>query len=121
MYDLSVKTEMMSQGKVNPGERRFKPASVVYWLRFLLAVMAGVANNYLRITSTQPVWGNLAEFAGIALAASFYVVSILIVRYVLRYGEVELKGKHKDITLGGGTFIVVWIMILVLVNSLNIL
>ena len=37
----------------------------------------------------------------------FYLLSVPIVRYILRYGEVELKGKNKYITLGGGTFIVV--------------
>jgi hypothetical protein len=87
-------------------------------MRFLLAIVAGFANDFLRINSTQPTWGNLAQFAGIGLGVCFYVLSILIVRFVFRYGEAELKGKHKDITIGGGTFIVVWIMILVLVNSL---
>jgi uncharacterized membrane protein YhdT len=88
-------------------------------MRFLLAIAAGFANDYLHISSRQPMWGNLAEFAGIGLGVFFYVLSILIVRFVFRYGEAELKGKHKDITIGGGTFIVLWIMVLVLVNSLG--
>jgi len=37
---------------------------------------------------------------------------------VLHYGEVELKGKNKYITSGGGTFIVLWIMVAVLLNTL---
>lgn len=96
-----------------------KPANVVYWMRCLLGIVAGCANDYLHISSTQPMWGNLAQFVGIGLGVCFYAFSILIVRFVFRYGEAELKGKHKYITLGGGTFIVLWIMMLVLVNSLG--
>ena len=105
-----------SQKKFSPS--KIKPTSMVYWLRFLLAVTAGISSSALRISSTQPVWGGTAQYVGIGIGVCFYVVSILIVRYVFKFGEVELKGKHKDVTLGGGTFIVVWIMVLVLANSL---
>jgi hypothetical protein len=116
---VSIKTGEPQQGQANSTVSRIKPASIVYWLRFLLGVAAGIANNILHIASTQPAWGDLAQYGGIGLGVCFYALSVLIVRYGLRYGEAELKGKHKDITLGGGTFIVVWIMVLVLVNSLG--
>jgi hypothetical protein len=107
----------------SPSQKKYsglniKPTSLVYWLRFLLALIAGVSSSALRISSTQPVWGGTAQYVGIGIGACFYAVSILIVRYIFKFGEVELKGKHKDITLGGGTFIVVWVMVLVLANSL---
>ena len=113
-----MKAEADSQGQIKPVGSGIKPATKVYWLRFLMAVLAGVANSYLHISSTQPLWGGLAQYVGIGVGACFYGVSVLIVHYVFKYGEVELKGKHRDITLGGGTFIVVWVMVLVLVNSL---
>jgi hypothetical protein len=53
----------------------------------------------------------------VAVAVVFYIMSVLVVRYVLRYGETELKGKNKDITLGGGTFIVLWVMVAVLLYT----
>ena len=118
---VSIKTgEENRQGQINSTGPRIKPTSIVYWFRFLLAIVAGFTNDYLHIASTQPAWGDLAQYVGIGLGVCFYALSVLIVRYGFRYGEAELKGKHKYITLGGGVFIVVWVMILVLVNSLSI-
>ena len=93
-----------------------KPSSVVYWLRLLMAVAAGFANHFLGISETG--LGDLALPIGIALGAAFYLLSIFIVRNLLRYTDLELKGKNKYITLGGGTFIVLWIMVSVLLNTL---
>ena len=80
-----------------------------------MAIVAGFANNYLHIG--QSTLGDLALFAGIGLGLGFYVISILIVRQGFHFGETELKGKHRDVTLGGGTFIVVWVMVSVVLNT----
>jgi uncharacterized membrane protein len=101
------------QSQIQP---RIKPNSVVYWMRVLIAIAAGFANHLLGIT--QASFGDAALYTGIGLGVLFYLLSVLIVRYVLHYGEVELKGKNRDITLGGGTFIVLWIMVSVLLNTL---
>ena len=120
MLNVSVKSETDNHPvQANPRALKIKPTTAVYWLRFFMAILAGYANDYLHINSMQPNWGNLAQLAGIGLGVCFYALSILIVRFVFRYGEVELKGKHKYVTLGGGTFIVLWVMVLVLVNSLG--
>jgi len=105
----------------NVAEHRIRPPSLVYWLRFSVAIVAGFVNNYLHIGQSNPAIGdpNLALIAGIVLGLGFYALSILIVRYVLRYGDTELKGRHRDVTLGGGTFIVVWVMVSVLLNTLR--
>lgn len=94
---------------------RVKPSSIVYWLRVLLAIFAGFANQLLRIS--EATFGELAFTMAVAVAVVFYIMSVLIVRYILRYGEKELKGKNKDITLGGGTFIVLWVMVAVLLYT----
>jgi hypothetical protein len=107
-----------SQAQVQGGQRRLKPGSVVYWMRFGLALAAGFATHLLRINYAN--WGELAFYIGIGVGIAFYLLSILIVRDVLKYGEVELKGKNRYITLGGGTFIVLWIMLSVLLNTLGI-
>ncbi len=101
---------------LTPTTSKIKPSSLVYWTRFLLAIVAGFANTFLHIGQTT--LGDLALIAGIAVALGFYALSILIVRHVFHLGEIELKGKRRDITLGGGTFIVVWVMVSVVLNTL---
>jgi len=98
------------------GQSKMKPNSVVYWLRLAMAVAAGSANHFLGIS--DKAYGDLALPVAIALGAAFYLLSIFIVRNLLRYSDLELKGKNKYITLGGGTFIVLWIMVSVLLNTL---
>ena len=100
-----------------PPKRRIKPTSIVYWLRVFLAVVAGFANQYLHVN--QANFGDFAIFVGIALGLVIYMFSIFIVQRVLRYGEAELKGKNRHITLGGGTFIILWIVVSVLLNTLS--
>lgn len=94
---------------------RVKPTTLVYWLRVVMAVLAGLTNEILHID--QVGLGDLAQFAGIALGVVFFLLSVFIVRRVLHYGETELKGKNKDITLGGGSFIVMWVVVTVLLYT----
>jgi hypothetical protein len=101
----------------NQARGRIKPASAVYWGRFLLAIAAGFANNFLQIR--QAVLGDLAIFAFIGLGLIFYILSIVVVKFGLKYGEAELKGKNQYVTLGGGAFIVVWVMVAILLNTLS--
>lgn len=93
----------------------------MYWFRFLLAIGAGFANDYLHIGRIALALGDptFALLAGIGLGLGFYLLSVLVVRHVFRFGEAELKGKHRDVTLGGGTYIVVWVMVSVLLNTLG--
>jgi hypothetical protein len=81
-----------------------------------MAVAAGFVNYFLGVTEVS--YGELALPVGIGLGLLFYLLSIVIVRNLLHYGELELKGKNKYITLGGGTFIVIWVMVAVLLNTL---
>lgn len=80
-------------------------------------MVAGFTNNFLNIG--VGTFGEFAILVGIGLGLVFYLFSVLIVKNVLHYGEPELKGKNRYITLGGGTFIVVWIMVVVLLNTLR--
>jgi hypothetical protein len=87
-------------------------------MRVLLAVIAGIVNQVLHIGQAMLGDPMLAFLAAVGLGIGFYLLSVVIVKYVFHYGEAELKGKHRYITLGGGTFIVVWIMVAVLINTL---
>ena len=95
-----------------------KPTSVVYWMRFFLAIVAGFSEQLLHINVT--VLGDYAQIVGIAVGVLFYALSVFIVRYVLRYDAVVLKGKNRDVTFGGGTFIMMWIMVTVLFYTLHL-
>ena len=95
-----------------------KPASVVYWLRVLFAIFAGFANQILHIDQAR--LGDFAVFAGIGLGVVVYLITILIIIRVLHFGEAELKGKNRYITLGGGSFIVLWIAVSVLLFTLGL-
>ena len=87
-------------------------------MRVFLAVIAGFANHSVRIGQAMLGDPMVAFFAAIGLGFVFYLISVAIVKFVLHYGEAELKGKNRYITLGGGTFIVVWIMVIVLLTTL---
>lgn len=81
-----------------------------------MAVAAGFANQFLHID--QASFGDFALFIGIGLGIAIYALSILIVQRVLHFGEAELKGKNRYITLGGGSFIVLWIVVSVFLYTL---
>jgi len=81
-----------------------------------MAVAAGFANHFTGISEAS--LGDAALPAAIGLGLVFYLLSVVIVRNLLRYGETELKGKNKYITLGGGTFVVLWVMVAVLLNTM---
>lgn len=100
-------------------EGKVRPTSIVYWLRFFLAVVAGFA-NYLIFSGfhVSELPQDYKFIVGVGLGVLIYAISVVMVKYLLRYGEVQLKGKNKYITLGGGTFIVVWIMVAVLLNTI---
>jgi len=87
-------------------------------MRFVLAIVAGASNQLLHINTAS--FGLLASVVGIGLGVMFYLVSIVLVRYVFHYGEAELRGKNRDVTLGGGTFMVVWIMVTVLFYTIGV-
>jgi hypothetical protein len=80
------------------------------------AILAGFTNQALHIDVAT--FGDFATFVGVGLGLAFYLLSVVVVRYVLHYGEAELKGKNRYITLGGGTFICVWVMVTVLLYTL---
>jgi hypothetical protein len=87
-------------------------------MRFFLAIVAGASNQLFHIDAAN--FGDLASIVGIGLGVAFYLLSIVLVRYVFHYGEAELRGKNRYITLGGGTFIVLWVMVTVLFHTLGL-
>jgi uncharacterized membrane-anchored protein len=87
-------------------------------MRVGLAILAGITVASLRIDVAT--FGDLANVLGVLVGVAFYAFSVVMVRYVFHYGEAELRGKSKDITLGGGTFIFLWIMVTILCYTLGL-
>ncbi len=92
-----------------------KPSSVVYWTRCLIAVATGVGSVFML---RDVVSGEMAGFAYPAVAFMVYAFTVVFFRYQLGYGEAQLKGKNRYITLGVGTFIITWLMALILAYTL---
>ena len=84
----------------------------------MLAIVAGLTNEMLNINSIN--FGDYAAILGIGVGVAFYLLSIVLVRHVFHYGEAELRGPNRYITIGGGTFIFVWIMMTVLTYTIKI-
>ena len=83
-----------------------------------MAILAGFTTASLGINVAT--FGDLASMLAIGVGVAFYLFSILVVRHIFHYGEAELRGKNRYITLGGGTFIFVWIMVTVLFYTVGL-
>ncbi|MBS7645898.1 MAG: hypothetical protein QXR65_05550 [Candidatus Bathyarchaeia archaeon] len=88
---------------------QIKPSGIVYWFRFFLAILAGASSYILHLKGVQ----------GISVMMLLYIVSYYVVRYGLRYGEAELKGRNKAVMIGIGTYIFVWAATWILLYTLN--
>jgi len=88
-----------------------KPSSVVYWSRFFIAIATGIGSA---VGLRGVVGGELATLVYATIAVVVYGLTAAIYRNLLGYGEAELKGKNKYITLGIGTFIFAWLAALIL-------
>ena len=92
-----------------------KPSSMVYWSRFFIAIATGFGSV---VVFGEAVTGELASTIYPAVAILVYALTVVFYRYVLHYGEAELKTKNKAITLGIGTYIFVWLASLTLAYTL---
>ena len=92
-----------------------KPSSVVYWSRFFIALATGVGSVY---AFNGALSGDVSTFVYATVAAAVYAATAVFYRYMLRYGEVELKGKNRYITLGIGTFVFAWMAAVILTYTI---
>ena len=88
---------------------------MVYWSRFFIAIATGFGSV---VVFGEAVTGELASTVYPAVAILVYALTIAFYRYVLHYGEAELKTKNRAITLGIGTFICTWLATVTLAYTL---
>ena len=90
-------------------KRKGSPSAVVYWFRFGLGIGAALLCYGLQLKG---------PFSP-GVAALLFAVSCIVVKHVFRYGAQELKGPHKYITLGAGTYIFEWAAFFILLYTLR--
>lgn len=88
---------------------------MIYWSRLFIAIATGIGSVLAFNGLISP---DLASVAYVVPAILVYAATAVIYRYVLHYGEAELKGKNRYITLGIGTFILAWLAALVLTYTI---
>ncbi len=94
---------------------RIAPTSIVYWSRLGFAVLAGVVYNILGLGLQGVVPGTLSA---IALGVAFYAVSVYVVKYLMGYGEDQLKGPRKHISVGMGSYVIWLLFTIILLNTI---
>ena len=83
----------------------------MYWSRFFIAIATGIGS----VAALRGVVAEeLATLVYPAVAVAVYGLTAAAYRNLLGYGEAQLKGKNRYITLGIGTFIFAWLAALIL-------
>ena len=85
-----------------------KPSSMVYWLRFALALFTGILCFSLRMRGME----------GFSMMIFMYIISYLLVKHWFKYGQKELKGKNMAVMVGIGTYIFTWAAMWILLYTL---
>ncbi len=111
---MNASPQPNSEG-VKEGLFGLPPTSVVYWARLGFAVLAGAFYNVVGLGLQGVALGTLAA---IGVGVLFYAVSIFVVKNILGYGEAELKGPRKHVSLGWGTYLIWLIFTIVLLNTI---
>ncbi len=94
---------------------RLTPSSIVYWSRFGFAILAGSVYTVLGLGLQGVEVGTLGA---LGLGVLFYIASVCFFKYVLGYGEAQLKGPRKIVTTGMGTYIIWLIFSIILLNTI---
>jgi hypothetical protein len=106
---IASSSQVRSSTPVTIAEGRMNPSSVVYWLRVALGLGTALLIYLLQLKGTTPV---------VTVALTMYLASVLVVKFVLRYTDAHLKGRGRTVTLGAGSFIMIWLAVLVLLYTL---
>ncbi len=94
---------------------RLPPSSIVYWSRLGFAVIAGTVYNLLHLGNQAILIGTIGA---LGLGVLFYALSVVVVKYLLGYGEAELKGPRKHVSLGMGSYIIWLLFTIILLNTI---
>lgn len=86
---------------------KLKPLGKIYWTRFLVAIVAAI---------TCAGFGQTG-LSGIALGVSFYIISYILVRYVLNIEPEEVGGTRTLYSKGIGTYLFTWITLWTIIHT----
>jgi len=84
-----------------------QPSAKVYWARVLLAIPAALISFLLQ----------LSDWSVLSFGIMMYLISYYIIRYGLNVDPKSVGGAPNLITIGLGSFFMVWIAVLGLINA----
>jgi hypothetical protein len=92
-----------------------KPASIVYWTRLGFAVMAGVIYN---LAGLGTLGLEIGTSAVVGVGVLVYAAHVFMIKYVLGYGETELIGPRKHVSIGMGSYVAWLVFTTILLNTI---
>jgi len=89
---------------------KLKPSAKVYWARLMFAVPTALLSYLLK----------LGDWRTLSFGIMMYLLSYYVIRYGLNIDPNSVGGASNLMTIGLGSFFMVWIAVLGLVNTLFI-
>jgi len=86
-----------------------KPSAKVYWVRVLFAVPTALLSDLL----------GLSDWRALSFGIMMYLLSYYIIRYGLYVDPNRVGGVSSLMTIGLGSFFMVWLAVLGLVNTFS--
>ncbi len=90
-----------------------KPTSVIYYSRLVAGILMGIVSTLL--SGYDP-----AGYLQLSLAVTAYLFTYYILRFGFKIDPTKLRSKNQILTLGIGTFFLIWILVWVLTYTIFI-
>lgn len=88
-----------------------KPTSVIYYTRLVTGIVMGVISTLL--------YGfDNSGYSELSLAITVYLITYYILRFGFKIDPKKLTRKNQILTLGIGTFFLMWILVWVLTYTI---
>ncbi|OGD46191.1 hypothetical protein A3K70_01925 [Candidatus Bathyarchaeota archaeon RBG_16_48_13] len=92
--------------------RNIKPSNQIYWIRVILAMLSALI--------CSPFVLNLSGFFGAVVTVLLYAASYYLLRDVIKIDVAAVGGRRKLIQIGVGTYVIVWILVWTVLNTIAI-
>ncbi len=84
-----------------------KPTSVIYYSRLTAGILMGIVSTAL--SGYDP-----SGYLQLSLAITAYLFTYYVLRFGFKIDPAKLRSKNQILTLGIGTFFLVWILVWIL-------
>ena len=90
-----------------------KPTSVIYYTRLIGGILMGIVSTALSGYDPQ-------GYTQLSLAITAYLLTYYVLRFGFKIDQTKLTRKNQILTLGIGTFFLMWILVWVLTYTIFI-